>query len=64
MNHLVIRNGVIENIIVLDPESNWQAPEGTLVVPFGGVASIGWAWDGSNAIDPNPPQLEEEDNAD
>ena len=54
MNHLVIRNGKVENIVVIDPTSNWEPPKGTTLVPFAGRAWIGAVWNGSEVINPDP----------
>jgi hypothetical protein len=50
-------SGVVVNTIVVDEHtvaSNWQAPAGQHLVSFDGAFSLGWIWDGSKAIDPNP----------
>ena len=51
-------SGVILNSIVVDEHtinSGWQPPAGQTMVEFNGAFDIGWVWDGSKAINPNPP---------
>lgn len=65
--YTLIKNNVVENIIVADAEfaatiaPGWQAvvllnkPDGAMI-----TASIGWGWDGTNfvaPIEPIAPQL-------
>lgn len=60
-NYLVIKNNKVENIIVLEDNSNWTPPAGTTLVKFAGAAGIGWVWDGTSCTDPNPPPPVEEE---
>lgn len=57
MNAAVINNdtNIVENKIVADAEND-LAPDGTYLVniPDGVMCDIGWLWDGSNFINPNP----------
>lgn len=46
------------NIIIA--EASDLSPEGTFLVEVlnGVVCNIGWTWDGTNFINPNPPEPE------
>ena len=59
MEYLLVKGGIIENIIVLDSPQDWTPPTGYDLVKSPGVACIGWVWDGVSASDPNPPQEDE-----
>lgn len=49
-----IKNGIVVNVIVVDPDNiptwcvNWPTVTG---------AGIGWSWDGSNFIPPIEPEV-------
>ena len=49
----IIRNGVVENVVLLAEGSDWTPPDGTTLGPAGG--EIGWTWNGSTYTNPNPP---------
>ena len=42
------------NVIVWDGVSPYTPPDGTFLVPAGD-GGIGWIWDGTQLVDPNPP---------
>lgn len=46
-------NNVVVNIIVLGETSVWSPPDGYYIGADGG--SMGWIWNGTEYIDPNPP---------
>ena len=54
-NLTVIRDGVVENVIVADYTD--IPPEGTYFGPIDQNARIGWLFDGNKYIDPNEPAL-------
>lgn len=47
---------IVENVIVADPSVD-PAPDGhyMIALPDDSQVSIGWLYDGSQFIDPNPP---------
>ena len=53
-----LSDGLVINIIVAEPTD--PAYEGTqlVLVPEGVPCDIGWTWDGTAFIDPNPPPVE------
>jgi hypothetical protein len=53
-----LSDGLVVNIIVAEPTE--PAYEGTqlVLVPDVVMSCIGWAWDGTAFIDPNPPPVE------
>lgn len=53
MDYALVKDGVVENVIVLDDPEGFAAPEGYLLIPSNGV-SVGWRWDGE-AFSPRPP---------
>ncbi len=57
MRHAIVRNGRIENLIELEPDSGWPAPEGTRVHPLSDevFANPGWLLNDGKPEDPNPP---------
>lgn len=56
MNYAVIRNGIVENVVVWDGLSEWGAPESTEVVSLEqSPAGIGWTYtDGTFTPPPQP----------
>ena len=56
-NYAVVRDGIIENIVVLDDPNVWAPPEGASAYPLdeGERVDIGWAWVDGAPVDPNPP---------
>lgn len=57
MRHALIRDGRVENIIVLDPESGWTPPEGTSVAPIDGASvTFGYLYDGETFSPPPEPE--------
>lgn len=54
---LIDANNIIVDRIVWDGDvANWTPPAELTAVMYEGSASSGWLWDGTQAIDPNPPQ--------
>jgi hypothetical protein len=56
MRHAVIENGIIVNIVLSEPD--FAAEMGWIACPeyVGDQAlDIGWSYDGTNWINPNPP---------
>lgn len=49
-NYIVVRDGVIENIIVWDGVSKWIPPEGCIVLPADDNADMGALWDGEKSV--------------
>lgn len=45
MRKAIIRNGVVENVILLDEGSNWQAPNGATLANADADAEPGGAYD-------------------
>lgn len=50
-----LSDSVVVNIIVAQPTD--LAPDGTqlILVPEGVYCDMGWVWDGTNFVNPNPP---------
>ena len=61
MNYLVISNGKVENIVVIENNSTWEPPSGTTLIKYDGAAGVGWNWTGTECVDPNPPAPDEEE---
>lgn len=58
--YLVVRNNVVENVVVWDGFSPWDPPEGvTLQLDPGGVGP-GWIKQGNGTFAPPEPQAQEE----
>jgi hypothetical protein len=58
-NFAIIKNGIVENVIVWDGVCELQI-EGTLIeVPESIGVSIGFLYQDGQFIDPNPPIIEE-----
>ncbi|MFN8926287.1 MAG: hypothetical protein ACK5WM_12110 [Rhodospirillales bacterium] len=57
MRHAVVREGQIENIIVIAEPGGWTPPDGTTAHPLADDVrcDIGWAWDGGPVIPDVPP---------
>lgn len=63
MKYAIIKNNTVSNIILWNKEKNPEyAPEG-LAAPIeeGQKVSIGWQYEGGQFIDPNPPQITDEE---
>ena len=60
MKYLVIRDGIIENVILWDGVSDWTPPEGTTVEPDLDGSHIGWIKqeDGTFAAPPESEVVE------
>lgn len=54
-------NGVVVNIIMAEPSD--LAPLGCFLVaiPDAAFCDIGWVWDGTAFVNPNPPQPDSTD---
>lgn len=52
--YAVVRDGVVENVVVWDGESDWQPPEGTTLV-LSDEAGPGDTHDGKTFTPPEPP---------
>lgn len=50
----------VVNVIIADPSVD-PAPEGHTIIgiPDDSPVSIGWVYDGTDFVDPNPPVVEE-----
>lgn len=55
MAHLLIKDGVIENAIALEPGADYTPPAGYELVETNEWFSIGWLWVDGHPVDPNPP---------
>jgi hypothetical protein len=55
MAWLLVKDGIIVNNIEYDGESHFVPDEGVQLVQTDGPHDIGWAWDGTRAIEPTPP---------
>jgi len=58
MIRALIKNGVVDNMVLWDGVSEWTPPEGVTLVmdPPAGVG-IGWAYDGASWTAPEPPPV-------
>lgn len=62
--YAVVRDGIVENVVLWDGESDWASPDGaSLVLDGGQVASPGDTWDGDGftravpvAAEPDEPE--------
>lgn len=54
MEHAIIRNGIVENVILWDGEANWSPPPGSVAVQCPAHVGIGWTYDGSEFAPPAP----------
>lgn len=53
----MIRDGVVENVCLWDGLlTTWQPPAGIEMQPAGDIVAIGWRWDGSQWLEPLPPE--------
>lgn len=61
MQWLLVKNGIIENIVVWDGVTEWTPPDGFELVGYDGdpAAAIGWGWVDGNLI-PNPEDFDAE----
>jgi hypothetical protein len=53
--YAVVSNGVVANIIELDADADWSPPEGSQKILATPSCGIGWSYDGTSFVDPNPP---------
>jgi hypothetical protein len=51
--HMLIKDGVIVNVVEWDGVVPWSPPGSETVVA--GSGPIGWKWEDGRAIDPSPP---------
>jgi len=57
MRHALVRDGMVENFIVLDPESDWTPPDGSTAIPVGEESvSFGYLYDGETFSPPPEPE--------
>lgn len=56
MRCAVVRDGVIENVVLWDGATPWAPPKGAELYPVedGVVVSVGWKWDGGPVRPPQP----------
>jgi hypothetical protein len=62
MQWLLVKNGVIENIVAWDGITPWTPPDGYELVKYGGepAAQIGWGWiDGHLVVPASPEPVEQ-----
>lgn len=68
MKYAVVTNGIVDNVIELDEQTEWTPPEGSSVINIDETpAGPGWAYDGTTftappPIDPDEWQPEPEPN--
>lgn len=57
MRYAIVRDGVIENVVLWDGAPGWAPPEGTQLCELSQEdrAEIGWAWDGAPVVPPKAP---------
>lgn len=53
--HVIVRNGIIENVVEWDGGPAWSPPVGTVAHAFESAVGIGWPWNDGEPVDPNPP---------
>lgn len=58
-NYAIVKNNVVEGVIVWDGVSEWTPPEGTIIIETES-AGIGWSWDGNSFQ--RPPEEAEQQN--
>lgn len=60
MRSALIQNNTVVNVIVADPAVD-PSPEGHIMIALSNDSpvSIGWTYDGSHFVDPNPQVVEE-----
>jgi hypothetical protein len=46
MRHAVVRDGVVENVVEWNGDSEWTPPEGATVVAATDSVGVGWSYDG------------------
>ena len=56
MRHAIVRNGIVEQIILLKPESKWKSPEGCECIPCADALHLGATWDGQEFTQPAPKE--------
>lgn len=54
-SYAVVINGIVDNIVVWDGESDWKPSEGE-VVPISGSVSIGWSYENGKFTPPPEPE--------
>jgi hypothetical protein len=61
-SYAVAANGVVENIVLWDGESEWSPPEGAtaVLIPSATEVNIGYAFDGTNFANPEPVDQQED----
>lgn len=59
MRYAIIKDGVVDNVIVWDEETSYHT-DGELVSLDGITAGVGWTYDGSTFIQPPEPELDSE----
>lgn len=59
-SYAVVANGIVENIVIWDGESEWSPPVGTTAVPVSAteIVNIGYLFDGTNFTEPTSTQQE------
>lgn len=55
MRYAIIRDGVVENVVLWDGEADWSPPADTLLVPCPPWVSTGASYDGEAFSAPPPP---------
>lgn len=59
-SYAVVINGIVDNIVVWDGETDWKPNEGE-VVPISGSVSIGWNYENGNFTPPPEPEKTNEE---
>lgn len=54
MRYVIIKAGIVENVVEWDGKSDWAPPADTSMRIFDGVVSPGWLWNDGNPVDPAP----------
>lgn len=58
MPYVIIRDGIVENVVQWDGDVNkWQPPEGTQAIAYSGRVSPGWAWVNGAPVEPPAPAV-------
>lgn len=59
MKYAIIRDTLVENVVLWDGETEWQPPEGTTIVELGDtIAGPGFTYDGTTFTAPPEPEPE------
>lgn len=53
--HVIVRDGIVENVVEWDGGPAWSPPDGTSAHAFEGAVGIGWPWNDGAPTDPSPP---------